>query len=83
MVIFRFAERPQRQAARSTALRVGADAEEQFLLPFGTRGPVHVFAMVGQRFMHERNLTEDDLAGVVVQSRAMRCPTSGPPAGRP
>ena len=57
-----------------TALRVGADAEEQFLLPYGTRGPVHLFAMVAQRFLHERGYTEDDLAAVVLQSRANALP---------
>jgi acetyl-CoA acetyltransferase len=52
------------------ALRVGADAEEQFVLPYGMRGPVHLFAMVAQRFLHERGLGEEDLAAVVRQSRA-------------
>ena len=74
VVIFRSLNGRSGKRLGQTALRVGADAEEQFLLPYGTKGPVHLFAMVAQRFLHERKLTEEDLAGVVVQSRANAVP---------
>src|SRR4051794_24183357 len=74
VVVFRSLNGRTGKRLGQTSLRVGADAEEQFLLPYGTRGPVHLFAMVAQRFLHERGLTEEDLAAVVLQSRANAVP---------
>jgi len=50
-----------------TALRVGDGAEAQFTLPYGMLGPVHLFALAAQRYLHE---TGTDLAEVVIRSRA-------------
>ncbi|MEU6422905.1 thiolase C-terminal domain-containing protein [Streptomyces spiralis] len=52
-----------------TALRIGAGAEEQFSLPYGMLGPVHLFALAAQRWMHETGADESDLAAVVRHSR--------------
>ncbi len=49
------------------ALRVGDGAESQFTLPYGMLGPVHLFALAAQRYLHE---TGADLADVVIRSRA-------------
>lgn len=51
------------------ALRLGEGAEEQFSLPYGMLGPVHLFALAAQRWMHETGATEADLAAVVGHSR--------------
>lgn len=74
MVVFRSLNGRTGKRLSRTSLRVGADAEEQFILPYGMRGPVHLFALVAQRFLHERGLTEEDLAAVVLQSRANAVP---------
>jgi acetyl-CoA acetyltransferase len=50
-----------------TALRVGDGAENQFTLPYGMLGPVHLFALAAQRYVAE---TGADLADVVIRSRA-------------
>ncbi|MEU6379391.1 lipid-transfer protein [Streptomyces sp. NPDC046909] len=52
------------------ALRLGASGDEQFTLPYGMLGPVHLFALAAQRWMYETKSTEDDLAAVVIRSRA-------------
>lgn len=52
-----------------TALRLGAGGDEQFTLPYGMLGPVHLFALAAQRWLHDSGATEDDLASVVVRSR--------------
>lgn len=74
MVVFRSLNGRSGKRLGQTSLRVGADAEEQFVLPYGMRGPVHLFALVAQRFLHERGMTEEDLAAVVLQSRANAVP---------
>ena len=51
-------------------LRVGAGAEEQFTLPYGMLGPVHLFALAAQRWLSDRGLGPDALGHVVVSSRA-------------
>jgi acetyl-CoA acetyltransferase len=45
------------------ALRVGDGAEDQFTLPYGMLGPVHLFALAAQRY-------GGDFADVVIRSRA-------------
>jgi acetyl-CoA acetyltransferase len=61
-----------RSGARTgqTALRVGQDAEQQFTLPYGMAGPVHLFALAAQRYLADFGLSPDKLAPVVMQSRA-------------
>jgi acetyl-CoA acetyltransferase len=48
----------------------GDDAEEQFLTPYGFRGPVNLFALVAQRYAAERNLKAEDMAELAIQQRA-------------
>lgn len=43
--------------------------EEQFLLPYGYRGPVNTFALTAQRWLHQRQLDADALSTVVTQQR--------------
>lgn len=50
-------------------LRLGSSGNEQFTLPYGVLGPVHLFALAAQRWMYETRATERDLAAVVMQSR--------------
>ncbi|MCB1704064.1 MAG: hypothetical protein KDI17_04330 [Halioglobus sp.] len=48
-----------------------ADAlEEQFITPYGNRGPVNTFALTAQRWLHERTLGADALADVAIAQRS-------------
>jgi len=51
------------------ALGSGDENEEQFLTPYGFRGPVNLFALVAQRYLAERGITDDDMAALAVQQR--------------
>ncbi|MBO2446756.1 acetyl-CoA acetyltransferase [Actinomadura barringtoniae] len=51
-------------------LKLGEGTEEQFTHPYGMAGPVHQFALAGQRYLHEAELTEAHTFSVVAQSRA-------------
>ncbi|GLZ11175.1 lipid-transfer protein [Actinomadura sp. NBRC 104425] len=51
-------------------LRLGEGVEEQFTRPYGMAGPVHQFALAGQRYLHDTGLTEEHTHAVVDQSRA-------------
>jgi acetyl-CoA acetyltransferase len=44
--------------------------EEQFLTPYGFRGPVNLFALAAQRYLHDRGLAPDELGPLVVRQRA-------------
>ncbi|CAA0080998.1 Uncharacterised protein [Halioglobus japonicus] len=44
--------------------------EEQFVTPYGNRGPVNTFALTAQRWLHERQLGEDALASVAIAQRS-------------
>jgi acetyl-CoA acetyltransferase len=44
--------------------------EEQFLTPYGFRGPVNLFALAAQRYLHDRGLAPDALGPLVVRQRA-------------
>jgi acetyl-CoA acetyltransferase len=55
------------QRMGQVALRVGDDA---FTAPYGMSGPVHLFALAAQRYLAESGRTSDDLASVVLRSRA-------------
>lgn len=43
--------------------------EENFLTPYGFRGPVNLFGLVAQKYMHERELDGSDLASVIAVQR--------------
>ncbi|MEU5878337.1 acetyl-CoA acetyltransferase [Spirillospora sp. NPDC047279] len=51
-------------------LKLGEGTEEQFTHPYGMAGPVHQFALAGQRYLHEAGLGEEHTCAVVAQSRA-------------
>lgn len=51
-------------------LRLGG-AEGQFLHPYGMAGPVNLFALSTARWMHDVGAGPDDLAAVVLASRAL------------
>jgi acetyl-CoA acetyltransferase len=51
-------------------LKLGEGTEEQFTHPYGMAGPVHQFALAGQRYLYDAGLTSEDLFSVVAQSRA-------------
>lgn len=44
--------------------------EEQFVTPYGNRGPVNTFALTAQRWLHQRGLDEDALASVAIAQRS-------------
>lgn len=44
--------------------------EEQFLTPYGVRGPVNTFALTAQCWLHQRNYSQDALATVAINQRA-------------
>jgi acetyl-CoA acetyltransferase len=50
-------------------LRMGAGAEEQFTLPYGMLGPVHLFALAAQRWLSDRGFGPEVLGDVVISSR--------------
>ncbi|GAB3669235.1 lipid-transfer protein [Actinocorallia lasiicapitis] len=50
-------------------LKLGDGTEEQFTHPYGMAGPVHQFALAAQRYLHDRGLSEKQLAQVVLRSR--------------
>ena len=45
--------------------------DQQFTVPFGLAGPVPLFAMAAQRWMHDTGADEHDLASLVLQSRSL------------
>ncbi|MQY02895.1 thiolase C-terminal domain-containing protein [Actinomadura macrotermitis] len=51
-------------------LKLGEGTEEQFTHPYGMAGPVHQFALAGQRYLHDTGLTERHTYAVVGQSRS-------------
>ncbi|WP_344595862.1 thiolase C-terminal domain-containing protein [Actinomadura vinacea] len=51
-------------------LKLGEGTEEQFTHPYGMAGPVHQFALAGQRYLYDTGLTERHTYAVVAQSRA-------------
>lgn len=51
----------------TASLRLGTG--EDFTLPYGMAGPVHAFAHVAQRYLHDAGLGEQALADVVTASR--------------
>jgi acetyl-CoA acetyltransferase len=50
-------------------LKLGEGTEEQFTHPYGMAGPVHQFALAGQRYLYETGLGEEHTYAVVAQSR--------------
>jgi acetyl-CoA acetyltransferase len=50
-------------------LKLGEGTEEQFTHPYGMAGPVHQFALAGQRYLHDARLGVEHLYGVVARSR--------------
>lgn len=50
---------------------MGASGDRQFTDPYGLLGPVQTFALSSQRWMAESGASQDDLAAVVLQSRAL------------
>ncbi|MFD0691365.1 thiolase C-terminal domain-containing protein [Actinomadura fibrosa] len=50
-------------------LKLGEGTEEQFTHPYGLAGPVHQFALAGQRYLHDTGLTDEHTFAVVAQSR--------------
>ncbi|MDL4771524.1 MULTISPECIES: thiolase C-terminal domain-containing protein [Thermomonosporaceae] len=51
-------------------LKLGEGTEEQFTHPYGMAGPVHQFALAGQRYLHDAGLDEVHTHAIVAQSRA-------------
>ncbi|MFC5751716.1 thiolase C-terminal domain-containing protein [Actinomadura rugatobispora] len=50
-------------------LKLGEGTEEQFTHPYGMAGPVHQFALAGQRYLYDTGLAERHTYAVVAQSR--------------
>jgi acetyl-CoA acetyltransferase len=44
--------------------------QERFTLPYGMAGPIPLFALAAQRYLHDTGLTEEHLHAVVARSRA-------------
>lgn len=49
----------------------GFPGDRHFTAPYGVLGPVHLYALSSRRWMNDAGITEDDLAAVVLQSRAL------------
>ncbi|GAA3445010.1 thiolase C-terminal domain-containing protein [Planomonospora venezuelensis] len=48
---------------------VSTGPQERFTRPYGMAGPIPMFALAAQRYLHETGLTEEHLHAVVAQSR--------------
>lgn len=48
----------------------GDGLEQDFIRTYGARGPVNMFALVAQRWLHERGQVADDLYAVIARQRA-------------
>ncbi|WP_214413049.1 thiolase C-terminal domain-containing protein [Sphaerisporangium fuscum] len=48
---------------------VSTGPQERFTIPYGMAGPVPMFALAAQRYLHDTGLTEEHLHAVVAQSR--------------
>ncbi|MER5424064.1 thiolase C-terminal domain-containing protein [Streptosporangium roseum] len=48
---------------------VSTGPQERFTIPYGMAGPIPMFALAAQRYLHETGLTEEHLHAVVAQSR--------------
>jgi acetyl-CoA acetyltransferase len=70
VLIFRALNGRSGKRMSQAPLRMGAGAEEQFTLPYGMLGPVHLFALAAQRWLSDRKLGPETLGHVVVSSRA-------------
>ncbi|WP_415977160.1 thiolase C-terminal domain-containing protein [Rhodococcus sp. 077-4] len=54
-----------------TSLRLGADAEAQFTVPYGMLGPVNLFALSTTKWMNDVGLDRTSLEAVVRSSREL------------
>jgi acetyl-CoA acetyltransferase len=54
-----------------TSLRLGADTEAQFTMPYGMAGPVNLFALSTTRWMNDVGLDRTSLEAVVRSSREL------------
>jgi acetyl-CoA acetyltransferase len=70
VLVFRALNGRSGKRMSQASLRMGAGAEEQFTLPYGMLGPVHLFALAAQRWLSDRKLGPEVLGHVVVTSRA-------------
>ncbi|MEZ0076844.1 acetyl-CoA acetyltransferase [Planotetraspora sp. GP83] len=48
---------------------VQAGPQESFTIPYGVAGPIPLFALAAQRYLHDTGLSEEHLHAVVAQSR--------------
>ncbi|MEV7966371.1 acetyl-CoA acetyltransferase [Sphaerisporangium sp. NPDC088356] len=48
---------------------VSTGPQERFTIPYGMAGPIPMFALAAQRYLHDTGLTEEHLHAVVAQSR--------------
>ncbi|GIH77775.1 thiolase C-terminal domain-containing protein [Planobispora longispora] len=48
---------------------VSTGPQERFTVPYGMAGPIPMFALAAQRYLHETGLTQEHLHAVVAQSR--------------
>ncbi|RJL26658.1 thiolase C-terminal domain-containing protein [Bailinhaonella thermotolerans] len=49
--------------------RASTGPQERFTIPYGMAGPIPLFALAAQRYLHDTGLTEDHLHAVVAASR--------------
>nr|BFE87653.1 hypothetical protein GCM10020093_102540 [Planobispora longispora] len=60
---------------------VSTGPQERFTVPYGMAGPIPMFALAAQRYLHETGLTQEHLHAVVAQSRENAAANPGPCAG--
>ncbi|WP_308014619.1 thiolase C-terminal domain-containing protein [Nocardia coffeae] len=60
-----------RSGRRMSRVALSLRSADQFTVPYGMLGPVHLFALAAQRWMYDTGATEEDLAAVVLQSRQL------------
>jgi acetyl-CoA acetyltransferase len=70
IVIFRALNGRSGKRMGRIALGAGNDMEEQFLTPYGFRGPVNLFALVSRVYAAGRGLDAGTMARLAVQQRA-------------
>lgn len=73
VVLFRSVRSASGQRMGRIPLGSADGLEQQFLTPYGLRGPANLFALTARRWLHNRGLEADDLGAVAMRQRDYAC----------
>lgn len=71
IVIYRAVKSASKQRMGQIPLGAADGVEAQFVTPYGLRGPVNLFALTANRWLHERDHQPEQLAEVVLAQRQL------------